>query len=231
MVAGLPAPARAFFEHAIRPGTPLRKVAELEMIGRFGMGAKARPGYMAMTARQVLAGPQGFVWRMAAGRGPLRLSGSDSGFWTRFRIAGLIPVARLGGDADHRRSAFGRGVAEAVFWTPAALLPGPGIDWQPVDDTTARVVVSHGDLVQAVDVTVDARGRAVQVAFARWSNANPDRRWQVQPFGGYLSEHRDIDGFVVPTHVEAGNFFGTPEYFPFFIVDISAIRFPPPPGP
>jgi hypothetical protein len=192
------------------------------------MGGKARPGYMAMTARQVLAAPNGFVWRMAAGRGVLRISGSDSGYWTRFRIAGLVPVARLGGDDDHRRSAFGRAVAEAVFWTPAALLPGPGVEWQPVDETTARVTVSKGDMSQAVDVTVDAQGRASQVAFARWSNANPDRRWQLQPFGGYLSEYRDFDGFCLPTHVEAGNFFGTPDYFPFYVADVASIRFPPP---
>jgi hypothetical protein len=228
MVAMLPDPARRFFEQAIRPGTPLYRVAELEMAGRFGMGGKARPGYMAMTARQVLAAPNGFVWRMAAGRGVLRISGSDSGYWTRFRIAGLVPVARLGGDDDHRRSAFGRAVAEAVFWTPAALLPGPGVEWQPVDETTARVTVSKGDMSQAVDVTVDAQGRASQVAFARWSNANPDRRWQLQPFGGYLSEYRDFDGFCLPTHVEAGNFFGTPDYFPFYVADVASIRFPPP---
>ena len=77
-------------------------------------------------------------------------------------------------------------------------------------------------------MTVDAQGRASQVAFARWSNANPDRRWQVQPFGGYLSEYRDFDGFCLPTHVEAGNFFGTPDYFPFFVADVASIRFPPP---
>lgn len=61
---------------------------------------------------------------MQAARGPMRLSGSDSGLWTRFWIMGLFPVAYIGANTDHTRSAFGRYVAEAVFWTPAALLPG-----------------------------------------------------------------------------------------------------------
>lgn len=228
MVEGLPEPARRFFRFAIRPGTPLWTVAELEMTGRFGMGDKADPGYMEMRASQVLAVPHGFVWKMAARRGAMALSGSDSGLWTRFRLFGLVPVARLGGDPDHARSAYGRAVAEAVFWTPAALLPGPGVAWAPVDADTARVTVTRDGLAQAVEVTVDAEGRATQVAFRRWSNANPEGRWQLQPFGGFLSDYRDFGGFRVPTHVEAGNFFGTDAYFPFFVVDLAQVRFPPP---
>lgn len=230
MVATLPDPARRYFTFAIRPGTALFPVAEIEMAGKFSMGTRAAPGYMRMTAHQVLAGANGFVWRMSAGRGLKRLSGSDTGRWTRFRLLGLLPVARLGGTPDHARSAFGRHVAEAVFWTPAALLPGPGLVWEGVDDTTARVTVTRDDLSQAVDVTVAEDGRPVQVAFDRWTDANPERRWQLQRFGGLLSDFRDHQGFRLPGHVEAGNLFGTPGYFPFFIVDITALRFPDPPG-
>ncbi|MCW8901834.1 MAG: hypothetical protein OQK95_14310, partial [Gammaproteobacteria bacterium] len=64
------------------------------------------------------------------------MSGSDSSRWTRFRIFGLFPVARMGGEEAHTRSAYGRYVAEAVFWTPAALLPGPGVAWEHVDENT-----------------------------------------------------------------------------------------------
>lgn len=230
MVADLPEPARRFFLHAIRPGTRLHTVAELAMAGRFGMGTKEAPGYMAMTATQVLAAPEGFVWKASFARGPMRMSGSDSGGWTRFWVGGIVPVARLGGTADARRSAFGRYIAEAVFWTPAALLPGPGITWHRLDGNTARVTVSHAGLEQSVTVTVDADGRATEVAFPRWSDANADKTYRIQPFGGYLSAYRDFGGFRLPTHVEAGNFFGTDRYFPFFIVDVSEVRFPGPAG-
>ena len=225
-VDDLPAPARRFFRHAIAPGTPLRTVARIEMTGRFGMGDRARPGYMPMRAEQVLAAPEGFVWSMTAGQGIFRLSGSDSGRWTRFRLGGLLPVARFGGTPDHRRSAFGRYVSEAVFWTPAAVLPGADVHWEPVDDDTARVTLHHAGLAQSVDVTVDAAGRAVRVAFDRWSNANKAKRWQMQRFGGTLSGHRRVQGFCLPMHVEAGNHFDTPDYFPFFVVDVTAIGFP-----
>jgi hypothetical protein len=154
------------------------------------------------------------------------VSGSDAGTWTRFRILWLIPVARLGGDPDHTRSAYGRYVAEAAFWTPAALLPGPGITWAPVDAQTARVTIRYGDQVQDVDVTVDDAGRPVEVSFQRWSNANPDKVHRLQPFGGKLSEFRDVGGYRLPFRVEAGNMWGTEDYHPFFLADVTAIRFP-----
>lgn len=225
MVADLPEPARRYFGFAIRPGTPLMTVAEIDMVGRFSLGSKDDPAYRPMEARQILAAPEGFVWAMWT-RGGMPVSGSDSGAWTRFRIFWAIPVARLGGDRDHARSAFGRYVAEAAFWTPAALLPGPGVAWEAVDEDTARVTIRHGDLGQAVDVTVDAQGRPVIVSFQRWSNANPEKTHRLQPFGGFLSDFREVGGFRLPHHVEAGNMFGTGDYFPFFVADVTAIRFP-----
>lgn len=225
MVADLPEPARRYFSYAIRTGTPLLPVAEIEMTGQFSLGSKDDPSYQPMEARQILAAPEGFVWAMRR-RGGMPLSGSDSGQWTRFRIFGLIPVARLGGDVDHTRSAFGRYSAEAVIWAPAALLPGPGIAWTAVDDDTARVSVRHGDLSQAVEVTVDRKGRPVVVSFQRWSNANPDKQHRLQPFGAVMSDFREVGGYCLPFRVEAGNMFGTDDYFPFFLADVTEIRFP-----
>ncbi|MBS0124485.1 DUF6544 family protein [Thetidibacter halocola] len=230
MVADLPEPVRRFFTNAIAEGTPLHTVARIEMQGSFGMGDKADPGYLPMRATQVLAAPHGFVWAMRAGSGAMRMSGSDSGLWTRFWVAGLLPVAHLGGDPDHTRSAFGRYVAEAVFWTPAAVLPGPGVTWEAVSANVARMTMRQGALEQVVDLTVAPDGQPVQVAFSRWSNANPDKVHRLQPFGGFLSAFRDIGGFRLPTHVEAGNQFGTDDYFPFFVVDVTDIAFPAPPG-
>ncbi|HMA99335.1 MAG TPA: DUF6544 family protein [Wenzhouxiangella sp.] len=225
MVEELPEPAQRYFGHTIRPGTPLLPVAIIEMTGDFSLGTKDDPRYQPMEARQILAVPEGFVWSMHT-RGGIPVSGSDSGSWTRFRIFGLIPVGRLGGDPDHTRSAFGRYVAEATIWGPAALLPGPGVRWSAVDEDTARVTITHGKLEQAVDITVDAQGRPVEVSFQRWSDANPDKVHRLQPFGAVMSDFREVDGYRLPFRVEAGNMFGTEAYFPFFRADVTKIRFP-----
>ncbi len=226
MIAHLPEPARRYFLYTIEPGTPLSSVASITMIGRFGMGNRDKPNYLDFTATQVLAMPAGFVWKMRARRGLMRLSGSDSQRWTRFWLMGLLPIARLGGDTDHTLSAFGRYVAEAVFWTPAAVLPCPGIVWESLDTDRARVTVKYRSLSQSVDLTVGADGQPTQVRFERWSNANPEKQHRLQPFGGYLSEFRYFSGFRLPTHVEAGNHFATDQYFPFFMADVTAVEFP-----
>lgn len=225
MVADLPEPARRFFNFAIAPGTPLWTVAEIDMGGQFSLGSRENPNYQRMDAKQILAAPAGFVWKLRL-PGVVPVSGSDSGRWTRFRIFGLLPVARMGGDADHARSAYGRYVAEALFWTPAALLPGPGIVWEAVDEHTARVTVSHMGLSQAVDLKVAADGRPVEVHFMRWSDANPEKTHRLQPFGGQMSDFREVQGFRLPFKVAAGNMFGTQDHFDFFKAEVESIRFP-----
>lgn len=226
MVADLPEPARRYFSFTIAERTPLITVARIKMRGKFSLGNRQAPNYMHMQASQVLAAPHGFVWKMSGGSGAMRMSGSDSQSWTRFWLAGLAPVARLGGTLDHARSAFGRYAAEAAFWTPAALLPETGVRWEAINEESARYTMCHGDMQQTVDITVDAEGRPIRVEFQRWSNANPQAVHRLQPFGGFLSQFREIQGFHVPTHVEAGNFFGTEDYFPFFIIDVTELSFP-----
>lgn len=229
MIAGLPDPAQRFFRFAIAPGTPLYTVAEISMEGEFSLGNKAEPNYMPMRAEQILAAPHGFIWIVRAGN-TVWFTGSDGAedgrSWSRFWLLGIVPVARAGNNADHTRAAFGRYVAEAVFWTPAALLPGDSVRWEAIDDSTARVIVTRGGLQQAVDLSVETDGRPSKVVFQRWSNANADRVFQLQPFGGYLSDYRDFGGFRLPTRIEAGNFFLTDDYFPFFKATVTAVRFP-----
>lgn len=225
MVSDLPETAKRFFNFAIAPGTPLLPVAEIEMGGQFSLGSRDDPNYQTMEASQILASPHGFVWQLRLSS-KLPVSGSDSGSWTRFRILGLFPVARLGGSPDHTKSAYGRYVAESVFWTPAAVLPGPGVVWEEVDSNTARVTVSRGALSQTVNVKVEADGRPVEVSFLRWSNANPDKEYRLQPFGGSLSDFHEVQGYRIPFKVEAGNMFGTDYYFAFYMAEVIDIRFP-----
>jgi hypothetical protein len=228
-ISRLPEPARRFFSFAIEPGTPLFPVAEITMEGEIGLGSRHRPNYRPMRARQISAAPHGFVWQVSAGRW-LRIAGSDGAMdgrsWSRFWLGGILPVGRAGGDADHFRSSFGRCMAEAVFWAPAAVLPDTHVRWDQVGEDTARVTVNRHGLKQSVDIEADPAGRPVQVTFARWSDANEDRTFRLQPFGGYLSEFRSFGGYRLPTRVEAGNFFGTSDYFPFFRAEVTAITFP-----
>jgi hypothetical protein len=231
-IEGLPEPARRFFLFTLARGAPLPAAVEIEMRGEIGFGDKESPKYTPMKASEILAPPHGLVWRLRAGA----ISGSDGATpatsWTRFWVLGLIPVVRAGGDTDHRRSAFGRVVAEGAFWAPASLLPGPHVQWEPIDADRARAHVTYAGLAQAVDIRVAADGRPTQVVIQRWSKENADRIYRTQSFGGYLSEFREFEGNRLPTRVEGGNLIGTEHYFPFFkarVTDLRILGAAPPP--
>ncbi|MBO6635743.1 MAG: hypothetical protein JJ937_14520 [Parvibaculum sp.] len=221
MIAGLPDAARRCLDFAIAPGTPLAPVVRLQMQGQLGLGDKTNPKYRSFQARQIIAFPHGFVWRLDAGA----IGGSDgllpTGSWTRFWLLGL--VVRVASDDHHRRSAFGRLVAEAAFWAPASLLPGPHVRWEEAGRDTARAVVTYNDLDQAVEIEVAPDGQPRSVMIQRWSSENADSTYRLQPFGGYLPEYRDFGGYRLPTRVEGGNHFGQDAYFPFFKAKITEV--------
>lgn len=225
-VEGLPEPARRYLRYTIKAGTPLVSVVEIVMGGRLGLGNKTEPKYRPMSARQILAPPLGLIWRVRSGA----LSGSDGmtpeTSWTRFWLFNLIPVVRVSGGSDHHRSAFGRVVSEGAFWVPASLLPSENVLWSAIDEDTARATVSYGCFTQAIDLTIESDGRPSRVVIQRWSNANADRVFREQPFGGDLSDFREIGGYRLPMHVEGGNLIGTDDYFPFFKADVQSIDFP-----
>lgn len=224
MINGLPEPAKRYFNYMIVPGTPLVTAVEIEMIGDIGFGTKDDPKYQPMNGHQILAPPYGLVWKLKSGA----ISGSDgatpSMSWTRFWLAGLIPVVRVGGNPDHLRSAFGRVVSEAAFWSPASLLPSDDVCWEQISENSARAIVSFGKFEQAVEVTVGTDGQPLQVVIPRWSNENEQKYFREQPFGGYLDEFRVFGGYRLPTRIEGGNHFGTDNFFPFYKAKVVNVR-------
>jgi len=231
MIADQPEPVRRYFTHAIAPGTPLAGTVELHLEGRFNMGTTDAPHYRALYAKQVLNHPSGFVWQVVLRGDETWISGSDGAFqgqsWSRFWLMGALPVAREGGAPDHYKSAFGRYAAEAVFWSPASVLPGPNARWRAVSPGTVQVTLRHKAQTVVVDLVIDAAGAPVTVSFERWSNANAQKQYRWQRFGGHLSQPRRFGGITIPTRVLAGNDFGAPTFAPFYEATVTDARFLP----
>jgi hypothetical protein len=114
-----------------------------------------------------------------------------------------------------------------TIWVPAALLPQNGAAWREVGDDRAEVRFPSIPDVEPILLSFDAAGNVCEIVTQRWSDANPERRYRVQPFGGRMLAHRRYQGFTVPSEVEIGNFFGTDDYAPFFRAAVTGIRFGP----
>lgn len=224
-VADLPAVARRYFDSAIAPGTPLHRVVEIAMAGEFILNGRPLP----MRAEQILAPPHGFVWRARIGRGALRFAGSDGYLageesWTRFRLLNLLPLVRTGGSEDHARAAAARMAMETI-WLPAALLPQYGALWRQTGPDRAEVAFPAVPGIEPVAFRFDAEGRIIELTTQRWSDANPERRLRLHPFGGRMLAHGVHQGFTVPTEMEIGNSYGTPDYAPFFRASLTWLHY------
>jgi hypothetical protein len=190
------------------------------MQGTFLLGDKAKSQPYSMSANQILTPPDRFVWIPTMTSGVIEITGSDGlvadEAWTQFWLNGLIPVVNEKGYADLTRSALSRSAMEAV-WAPASLLPQYGAVWEQIGPDEARVTFPRG--VEPVELLLGPDGTVRQVSTMRWSNANAERTFKLQPFGGTMEAEGTFDGYTVPVRMKVGNHFGAEEYLPFFQVD------------
>ncbi len=212
MVAGLPDPARRYFLHAIRPGTPLATRMY------WGYTGEIRPGktmpWLSLSAEQIIVKERGFVWKATAGKGPLFLTGAD--YYLdgegRMRIAllGLLPVVNASGP-DLSKSALARLQMESMA-LPSALLPGPNVRIEEVDANRFRALMTlHGETTP-LTLAVDQAGRVTEFALPRWGDLTDDGSFRYIPYGGFTDEERSFGGYTIPSRLRAGWWFGTDQY-------------------
>lgn len=200
MLAGLPAPARRWLDHAIKPGTSLCRAACFAEHGQIKVGRWQR-----FEADWVLAPTRGYIWAARTRLGPLSIHGFDR--YTegvgemRWRLFGRIPFLGMTG-TDVSRSAMGRLAAELVF-VPAAAL-SPAARWEAVDHDRAEVCVDAHGWTHRVTLTVAPSGALERVDVSRWDH--PDGK----PFREHLftavmnGDEVSFDGFTIPAEARAG---------------------------
>ncbi len=219
MAADLPEIGGRYFSYAIAPGTPLTTGVQLEMDGIFLLGDRQSHQTYSMQARQILQPPSEFVWIPKLKSGAMRITGSDAlvggKAWTRFWLLGLIPVANTRTSADLVRSAVFRSTMEGI-WVPASLLPQNGVVWEQTGPDEAHLRFTHVSPELLLRLTLSKEGAVREVVGQRWSNANPEQHFRLQPFGGTIHSHGRFGGYRIPTEVRVGNYYGTDEYLPFF---------------
>ena len=229
MVAGQPEIAQRYFRRAIAPGTPLYSSVELEMEGTFLLGDTDKHQAYAMSARQVLHAPDEFVWVPRMRSGVMTITGSDAlvngEAWTRFWLLGLVPVAQDHTSPDLVRSAQFRAAVESALSLPTSLLPTNDVVWEQLSGDRARLTFRRFSPAIVLDMTIDENGAVREVVGQRWSNANRDKAFRLQPFGGTMGTRGTFQGLTVPTEIAAGNHYGTVDYLPFFQVRITGARY------
>ena len=226
-VEQLPEPAQRYLRHAIAPGTRLARSVVVEMQGRIGLkpGADKLP----FQARQILAVPNGLIWKATVGEGVTKFTGSDryiAGEGAMHWFMGYaIPLVRASG-VDVSRSAAGRVALEAPLLLPSALLPEAGARWEAVDALSARVHLQVGSEQLTLLMSVAPDGRLTRVEMQRWDAEGLDGKpGYVLWVGDRLTEERTFGGYTIPVRLCATKRAGTPQADSFYEAEITSAQY------
>jgi hypothetical protein len=199
-LAGLPAPVARYLRAVLREGQPLPRSVRIEWRGDF----LVRPpdGWGPFTATQVVAiRPGGFVWdarmRMAPGVSVRVRDGFVHGEGSmRAKALGLFTVVSVEGTPEIAGAALQRWLAEAA-WYPWALAPGQGVEWTPLDDTSARATTRVAGVTASIDYHFGPDGLVVRV-YAAERGRDVNGRSVPTPWEGHLAEWGEGGGVRVP---------------------------------
>jgi len=199
---GLPAPVERYFRTVLKDGQPMVSQVRMKHRGTFNVGGVEAEKWRPFTSDQlVVTRRPGFDWdgrvRMmpgltvrvhdayVAGEGILHAT-----------LFGLFSLAGMRGTGEVAKGELMRFFAEGA-WYPTALLPSQGVQWEAVDDCSARGTLTDGAISLTMlftfneqglmdTVLADARGRAV------------GDRVILTPWRGRFWNHGERNGMLVP---------------------------------
>jgi hypothetical protein len=198
---GLPAPVQRYLRKVLRDGQPMVAAVRVRHSGTFNMG-EGKERWTAFTSDQrVITQRPGFDWDARIAMMPGVTARVHDAYVAEEGIlhasaGGLFTLVDLRGPGEVARGELMRFFAEAA-WYPTALLPSQGVQWEEVDDRSARGTLSDGDLRltmlfafnehDLIDrVRAEARGRTV------------GQRILPTPWQGRFWNYAEREGMQVP---------------------------------
>jgi hypothetical protein len=149
----------------------------------------------------------GFLWDARVRIAPLvhlrvrdaLIGGRGSG---QVALMSAFPIASAGGDGAMNSGSLHRFLAEAV-WYPTALLPGPGLQWRGVDDSTALATLTSQGVTVSLEFRFNQDGEVTGIytpaRWGRFGGGYEQRGWE-----GRFRGHRAHGGVVIPAEGEVG---------------------------
>lgn len=194
-LGGLPPPVQRYFRAVLKDGAPMVAAVDVEHDGTFNMGEAADKWKPFRSSQHVVTRRPGFVWdgsvTMLPGL-PVRVHDAYIGGEGLLNpaILGLFSLMDLRGGGEMAIGELMRFFAEAA-WYPTALLPSQGVEWEAVDEHSARATLvdgsvrvtltfNFGDDDLIVSAGAQARGRTVggKVIATPWEGRWSDYQWR-----------------------------------------------------
>jgi len=113
----------------------------------------------------------------------------------RAKVLSTIPVATAASSPEMGQRELLRYLAEAV-WFPTALLPTAGVEWEPIDNHSARATIEDQGHTASLVFHFDDAGLVERVSTsARYRQEDDD----VAPWTGYFENYQWHDEMRIPT--------------------------------
>lgn len=204
-LAGLPGPVVRYFEFALTPGRPLIRSARVEQTGEFRSGGFGAPWSRFTAVQRFSVAPPGFVWDATIRVAPLlavRVRDSYVGGAAAMqgKLASLVTVVDQRGRPELDAGALHRYLAEAV-WLPTALLPGQGVVWEAVDDSTARATLTDAGTSVSLEFRFGERGEIVR-AYTAGRYREVQGAYLPTPWACAYRRYAAVGGVMVPMEGE-----------------------------
>jgi hypothetical protein len=198
---GLPVPVQRYFRTVLKEGQPLVTAVSVEHTGTFNMSETGEQWKSFHSKQRVITKRPGFVWEARIQMAPgITVYVHDAyvggeGILTA-KLFGLVSLVNLRGTPEVAQGELLRFFAEAA-WYPTALLPSQGVQWEAVDDTSAKASLKDGETALTIlfrfnesglieSVRAEARGRTIA------------GRVIPTPWEGRWSHYEIRDGMLIP---------------------------------
>jgi len=167
-IATLPPPVQRYFRAVLTDGQPMIAAVHLAHEGVFNSSTD-QVRWSAFTSTQlVITQRPGFDWDARIHMAPgvaVRVHDAYAGGegMLHAAVSGLVTVADMRGSSQMAQGELLRFLAEAT-WYPTRLLPGNGMSWDAIDDSTARATLRDGDVDASLEFHFDAQGFVREVS-------------------------------------------------------------------
>ena len=198
---GLPTPVRTYFDTVLQEGQPFIDSVRLEQTGKLRPGDAASPWKPFTATQYVTVDPPGFLWDASVSLAPLVSVRVRDRFhdWTgaaSVSLFGVVPLERDDSSPELEEAALMRYLAEAV-WYPTALLPTAGVEWESIDERTAKATIENGAVSASLTFSFTDNGEVARVHADRYRRV--DDGYESTPWSGYWRNYETRNGVRVPT--------------------------------
>ncbi|SER86801.1 DUF6920 family protein [Natrinema salaciae] len=203
-VDGLPAPVARYFRTVLEDGQRPVRTVRLRQRGEFRLGDRDGAWRPFEAIQHVATRPPGFVWDAEIDVAPLlsvrvlnRYARGEG--LLRAKLRSTIPVASAGPSPEMNEGELVRYLAEAV-WYPTALLPAHGVEWEPIDDRTAKATLEHREVTASLVFHFDDRNEVDRVTTERYRQETDS----TAPWIGRFRDYESQNGRRIPTRATVG---------------------------